>query len=137
MAFISILTAPADEHLRIVATAEPLVIPQPLAPDGTFLERRQLIVFQREVPDIEPLLEQVKAALATSRADPAGDAFSCPVPLAIRAIEVGVARLWPPHPVMCPVCQRRFVAPHGESRRMYLACPHCHNPLLNPRWDSA
>jgi hypothetical protein len=137
MAFVSLLTTPDTDHWRIVATAEPVTVPQPLTPEGTFGDRPHLIVFQREVPEGAPLLERLYAALATSRVDPSGDIFACPAPLAVRAIEVAVAELWPPHRVRCPDCQYGFVAPHEERHRMYLACPNCHNPLLNPGWNSA
>jgi hypothetical protein len=137
MAFLSILTLPDSPHLRIVASAEPVAIPQPVMPDGTFGERGQLVVFQREVPEAEPLLADLHAALASSQVAPADDVFDCPVGLAIRAIEAAAQRRWPPNRAWCPDCQRSFVAPYSAAQRMYLACPQCHNPLLNPRWDSA
>ncbi len=137
MPFVSILAHSDNDLLRVVATDEPLAIAQPVTPEGTFGERPQVIVFQREVPDAGPLLARLHAALGSSRTEPTGDLFACPVPQAVRAIEVAVAQLWPPHRVHCPECQHGFVAPYRESRRMYLACPHCHNSLLNPFWDSA
>jgi hypothetical protein len=137
MPYISIVTDPGDDHLRVVISPQPLAIAQPLTPQGTFGERPQLIVFHREVPDAEPVMDRLRVALGSSRVGSRSDTFSCPVPEAVRAIEVAVAQLWPPHRVHCPECQHSFAPPHGEARRMYLACPHCHNPLLNPFWDSA
>jgi hypothetical protein len=137
MPYVSILAYPGSDLLRVAATDQPVVIAQPVSSDGTFGDRPHVVVFQREVPDTTPLLDRLHATLASSRADPDAEVFACPVPQAVRAIEVAVAQLWPPHRVQCPSCQHSFVAQHKESRRMYLACPHCHNSLLNPGWDSA
>jgi hypothetical protein len=136
MAFVFILAAPGHEHLHITGSSEQLAIPQPLTPQGTFAERPQLVVFQREVPDPAPLLARLDVVLAGSRVPGERDAFDCPVPVAIRAIEITADELWPPHRLRCPDCQQYFIAPLSQARRMYLACPHCHNPMLNPRWGS-
>ncbi len=137
MPYVSILALPNTDQLRVVATSQPVAIAQPLNPDGTFGPRPEVVVFQREVPDPVPLLDKLHAALASSRADPTADVFVCPVPEAVRAIEVAVEQLWPPYRLHCPDCQFSFVAPFQQSRHMYLACPRCRNPLLNPCWDSA
>lgn len=137
MPFVSILAALGHDHLHIVASPDPIAVPQPLTPQGTFGERPRQVVFQREVPDPAPLLAKLRVVLATSRVEAESDAFDCPVPVAIRAIEIAAAELWPPNRLRCPDCQQYFVAPIAEARRMYLACPHCHNPMLNPGWSSA
>lgn len=137
MPFVSILATPGYDYLRLAPSADPVAIPQPLTDDGTFTDRPVLVVFQREVPDPATLLTRLQTVLATSRVESEKNAYDCPVPIAIRAIEIAVAELWPPNRLRCTDCHQYFVAPIGEARRMYLACPHCHNPMLNPRWNSA
>lgn len=132
MPFVSILAAPGDSYLRITATPEPVALPQPLAPSGMFGERQRMVVFQREVPDPPRLLARVAELLASSRVAADSDAYSCTAPLAIRAVEIAVAELWPPNRLRCSECRQYFVTPIQEARRMYVACPHCHNPMLNP-----
>jgi hypothetical protein len=137
MPFVSILAAPGHQYLSIKASPQPVTVAQPLTAEGTFGDRPQIVVFQREVPDPSPLLARLQTVLASSRAEHESDAYDCPVPVAIRAIEIAAAELWPPNRLRCSECQQYFVAPIAEARRMYLACPHCHNPMLNPRWNSA
>lgn len=137
MPFVSLLATPGRDHLRVTASATPLVMPQPLTPEGTFGERPQIVVFQREVPDPESLLTRLETILASSRVPSEKNAFDCPAPIVIRAIEIAAAELWPPNRLRCSDCQHYFVAPIAEAHRMYVACPHCHNPMLNPRWNSA
>jgi hypothetical protein len=137
MPYVSILAAPGDEYLRITGSPEPVTVPQPLTPLGTFGDRPLIVVFQREVPDPAPVLDRLRTALASSRVENERDAYSCPAPLAIRAVEIAVAALWPPNRLRCGECKHYFVAPIADARRMYVACPHCHNPMLNPRWSSA
>jgi len=82
-------------------------------------------------------VSKLHVVLAGSRVATELGAFDCPVPVAIRAIEIAAAELWPPNRLRCADCQQYFVAPIADARRMYVACPHCHNPMLNPRWNSA
>ena len=137
MSFVYIMAMPGHDHLHIVTSPDPASIAQPLTPQGTFAERAQIVVFQREVPDPAPLLARVQVVLAESRVATEEGAFNCPVPVAVRAIEIAAAELWPPNRLRCADCQQYFVAPIADARRMYVACPHCHNPMLNPRWNSA
>jgi hypothetical protein len=137
MAFISILKSPDSEALRIVASEERLVPERPPGPDGTFSGGPDAVAFQREVPSPEALLNRLQELLASSRVESSEDTFLCPVPIAIRAIEVAFADLWPTRRLRCPECQKYFVVPYAERRHMYITCPHCNNPLLNPSWDSA
>ncbi len=137
MPYISILTAPGQDRLQIVASRETPRFSQPIAVDGTFGGRPQMVVFQREVPDPDAVLQKVRTALATSQVQEDPSLFQLSAPDAIRTLEECVAELWPPNRLFCQACQHHFVAPIAEARRMYLACPHCHNPMLNPRWDSA
>ena len=136
MPFVSILAAPGDDYLRAVATSEPMKVAQPLTAEGRFGERPLIVVFQREVPDPSLLLERLGTTLASSRVADEVNAYLCPAPFAIRALEHAVAELWPPNRLRCADCRHYFVVPIAEHRRMYVACPHCHNPMLNPRWDS-
>jgi hypothetical protein len=137
MPFVYVQAMPGHDHLHISTSPERVSIAQPLTPQGTFAERPQIVVFQREVPDPAPLMAKLHVVLAGSRIATEADAFDCPVPVAIRAIEIAAAELWPPNRLRCPDCQQYFVAPIADARRMYVACPHCHNPMLNPRWNSA
>lgn len=137
MPFVAILTGAEHDHVRVIATEQPVSITQPLKPDGTFGERQQVIVFQREVPEPGLVLDRLRESLAAFRTGDEQDLFACPVPQAVRALEVAVAQLWPLRRIHCPDCQHHFLPAIREARRMYLACPHCHNPLLNPFWDSA
>ncbi len=137
MPFVAILTAAAHDQLRVVATDHPVTIAQPLKPDGTFGERPEVVVFQREVPEPERVLDRLRESLAAFRTGTEANLYACPVPQAVRALEVVVAQLWPLHRLHCPECEHDFLPAIRESRRMYLACPRCHNPLLNPAWDSA
>lgn len=137
MPFVSILAAPGDEYLRISGSPVPVTVPQPLTVHGTFGDRPLIVVFQREVPEPPLVLARLQTVLASSRVEGDPDAYSCPVPLAIRAVEIAVSELWPPNRLRCSDCMQYFVAPIADARRMYVACPHCHNPMLNPRWSSA
>jgi hypothetical protein len=137
MPFVSILAEPGHDHLHIRGSADPIAIPQPLTPDGIFTDRPELVVFEREVPDPALLLTRLEAVLSSSRVGSEPDAFDCPVPLAIRAIEIAAAELWPVNQLRCPDCQYYFEAPFTESHRMYVSCPNCSNLMLNPRWNSA
>ena|SRR5512136_1697134 len=137
MPFVIVLAMPGHDHLHIAASVDPPAIAQPLSSQGTFAERPQIVVFQREVPDPAPLMAKLHVVLAGSRVATELGAFDCPVPVAIRAIEIAAAELWPPNRLRCADCQQYFVAPIADARRMYVACPHCHNPMLNPRWNSA
>jgi uncharacterized CHY-type Zn-finger protein len=137
MPYLSILAAPGDDYLRAMATDEPVKVPQPLTPEGRFTDRPLIVVFQREIPDAPALLERLRTVLATSRVESETDAYACPATLAIRALEVAAAELWPPNRIRCSDCQHYFVTAIADSRRMYVACPHCQNPMLNPRWGSA
>jgi hypothetical protein len=136
MPFVSILAEPGHDHLHIRGSATQVAIPQPLTPDGTFGDRPEIVVFEREVPDPAPLLTRLETVLASSRVDAEPDAFDCPVPLAIRAIEIAAAELWPVNQLRCQDCQYYFEPPIADSHRMYVGCPNCSNVLLNPRWNS-
>ena len=133
MPFVSILAAPGNAHLLVVGSAVPVTDPQPLTPEGTFGERPRIVVYQREVPDPAPVVERLHAVLATSRVAGEVDAYDCPATVAIRAVEIATSELWPPNRLRCQDCQHYFVPPIAEMQRMYVACPHCHNPMLNPR----
>jgi len=137
MPFVSILRTVGSENLRLLVSADRFTSSQVLTPEGTFVDGPDLVVFQREVPDPALLLTRLHTLLASSRVGESEDQFSCPVPLAIRAIETAVTDLWPTPRLRCQDCQRDFIIPYADRRRMYLACPNCHNPLLNPSWDSA
>lgn len=137
MAIISVHKSPGTDRLRLVATAARIPLARAPRPDGTFAEPPVDVVYERDVPEAEPLLVRVEDMLASSRVPGEPHCYSCPAPLAVRAIELAVEALWPTRRLQCPDCQKHFVIPHAERRRMYLACPHCHNPLLNPAWDSA
>ncbi len=137
MPFVSILAEPGHEHLHIRGSAEPVAIPQPLTEGGTFGERPQLVVFEREVPDPAPLLTRLEMVLASSRVESEPDAFDCPVTLAIRAIEITAAELWPVNQLRCSDCHHDFEPPVAEAHRMYVGCPNCSNVMLNPRWNAA
>jgi hypothetical protein len=95
------------------------------------------VVFQREVPDTAALMARLRLVLAKSRVESEENTYDCPAPIAIRAIEITVAELWPPNRLRCSDCQHYFVTSIAETGRMYVACPHCYNPMLNPRWSSA
>ena len=138
MAFVAILKdTGADDQYRIVATEERLVAPSQLTEDGTFAPNPDPILFQREVPDPEALLIQLQGLLASSRVEGSPDLFSGPIGNAIRAIELGYSSLWPTRRIQCDDCRQFFMIPYAERRAMYLACPNCHNALLNPAWDTA
>ncbi|HWA58253.1 MAG TPA: hypothetical protein VG692_13420 [Gemmatimonadales bacterium] len=137
MPFVSILAAPGENTLEIVTTPQPVRVPHPPSAEGTFGPKSPIVVFQREVPDPDAVLARLRIVLGDARADRSRDVYACAAPVAIRVVEVIVAELWPPNRLVCQDCKRHFVAPIAEARRMYLACPHCHNPMLNPRWDSA
>ncbi len=137
MPFISIVTVPGYDHFEIVASSDPLTFAQPVGAEGTFDSRAHVVVFQRDVPDPVGVLSKVQTALADNRVRTETSTFACSAPTAIRAVELAVAELWPPTRLYCQDCQHHFVAPIREASKMYLACPHCHNPMLNPRWDSA
>jgi hypothetical protein len=138
MAFIAILkeNLPEDQF-RIVATEERLAPPPVLHDDGTFSPSPDPVLFQREVPDPQAVLAQLHGLLATSKVEGSEDSFTGPIGFAIRAIELSYASLWPTRRLRCPECHQYFMIPYDERRAMYLACPNCHNPLLNPAWDSA
>lgn len=137
MPYVSLVAHPGRNYLRMVSSDAPLKAAQPLTPEGRFGDRPEIVVFQREVPDPGPVLARSREILATSQVADEDQAYDCPAPIAIRAIELATAEFWPPNRVRCPDCQHDFVAPIAESARMYVACPHCQNPILNPRWNSA
>ena len=137
MPFVSILAAPGDAYLHAIASPGPVRVPQPLSSQGTFADRPLIVVFEREVPDPALLLARLGTALASSRVESEADTYDCPAPLAIRALELAAAELWPMNRLRCADCQHYFVAPIAEAGRMYVACPNCHNAMLNPRWNSA
>lgn len=136
MAFISILKPLDSNQLRIVASEERIAPEQHPNPEGVFVEDPNPVVFQREVPEPRTLLNRLDEFLASSKIEGSQDGFDCPVPVAIRAIEVAVADLWPTRRLQCPDCHQYFVVSYPDRHQMYLACPHCQNPLLNPSWDS-
>jgi hypothetical protein len=137
MAFVSILRTADNDQLQIVASEERTRPEQQPTAEGVFVEVPDPVVFQREVPDPQALLNRLAELLASSKVEGSQDTFVCPVPVAIRAIEVATAALWPTRRLQCPDCHQHFVIPYPDRRQLYLACPHCHNPLLNPSWDSA
>ena len=133
MPFVSILAAPGNAHLLVLGSAVPVTDPQPINEEGMFGERPRIVVYQREVPDPAPVIARLHAVLATSRVEGEADAYDCPATVAIRAVEIATSELWPPNRLRCQGCQHYFVPPIAEMQRMYVACPHCHNPMLNPR----
>lgn len=133
MPFVTILAAPGNPHLLVVGSAVPVTDPQPITAQGTFGERPRIVVYQREVPDPEPVISQLRTTLATSRVEAEPDAYDCPATVAIRAVEIATSELWPPNRLRCQYCQHYFVPPISEMRRMYVSCPHCNNPMLNPQ----
>ena len=133
MPFVSILAAPGNAHLLVLGSAVPATDPQPITEEGRFGERPRIVVYQREVPDPEPVIARLHEVLATSRVAGEADAYDCPATVAIRAVEIATSELWPPNRLRCQGCQHYFVPPIAEMQRMYVACPHCHNPMLNPR----
>lgn len=137
MPYVSVLAAPGQDYLHITASPEAVSVRQPLSPNGTFSDRELIVVYQREVPEPLLVLAKIQDVLASSRVTTETSAYACPAPLAIRAIELAVAAVWPPNRLRCSDCRHYFVAPIAETGRMYLACPHCHNPMLNPSWNSA
>ena len=136
MAFLSILKTADSDELRIVASEGRIAPERYLTEEGTFADRLDPVVFEREVPSPEVLLRELREVLATSKVEGAEDTFRCPAPIAIRAVEVAASQLWPTKRVQCPDCQHFFMIPYHARKRMYLACPHCHNSLMNPSWDS-
>jgi hypothetical protein len=137
MPFVSIHQPPGSEVLRIVVSEERAAARQMPGEEGTFVPSPDPVLFQREVPDTRGLLDRIGGYLASSRVAGSEDGFTCPVPLAVRAIELASADLWPTRRLRCPDCQQYFYIPYQQRQRMYLACPNCHNTLLNPGWDTA
>lgn len=134
MPFIAILTTDQPDEIRIVVASAPLDPGHHPGPDGRFVEDPIAVLFQREVPEGEVLRLRLEQLLASSRVAGTEDRYACPVPIAVRAIEVAAAELWPTRRLRCTDCGQYFAVPYPERHRMYLACPHCHNPLLNPGW---
>lgn len=137
MPYVSLVAYPGRKYLRMVISEVALTSAQPVSEDGRFGDRQEIIVFQREVPDPARTVERARELLATSHVPEDDRSYDCPAPIAVRAIELAAAELWPPNRIRCADCQHYFVAPIAESARMYVACPHCQNPILNPRWNSA
>ena len=137
MAFVSILKIPDSDELRVVSSEEHIAPERFVTEEGTFAERIDPVVFEREVPNPQVLLQELREVLASSKVNGAEDTFLCPAPIAIRAVEVAASHLWPTKRAQCPDCQHFFMIPYPARKRMYLACPHCHNALMNPSWDSA
>lgn len=127
------------EQLRIVRGAPAAALRLVAAPGGHGAEEPAdgEVLFEREVPEGRAVLNRVAELLSSSAVAGHADSYACDPRLAIRAVELAVAALWPTRRLQCPDCHQYFVIPYAERRRMYLACPHCHNPLLNPGWDSA
>ncbi len=136
MGYIAILQRPGAAVLRIVGSEAPpsTTVPAPGAelPGGTWE-----VALEREVPDPGALEVRLQALLASSRVPESAGLYECPLPLALRALELAVESLWPSRRLRCPDCQQYFLLPWEERRRMYLRCPLCRSVMLNPGWDTA
>ena len=88
MAFVSILKIPDSDELRVVSSEERIAPDRFVTEEGTFAERIDPVVFEREVPNPQVLLQESREVLASSKVNGAADTFLCPAPIVIRAVEV-------------------------------------------------
>ncbi|HXG45135.1 MAG TPA: hypothetical protein VNJ71_10305 [Gemmatimonadales bacterium] len=136
MGYIAILTRPDRAVLKIVGSDERLseAVPPPAPePGGAGWD----VAVERQVPDPGVLETRLQELLASSRVPESASLYECPLPLAVRALELAVESLWPSRRLQCPECHQYFALPWDERRRMYLRCPLCRSVMLNPGWDTA
>lgn len=127
------------EHLRIIRAAPAAALQLTVTPAHPVAQDPPGgdVLFERDVPEGAAVLNRVAELLASSAVPGKANRYTCDPRLAVRAVELAVSALWPTRRLQCPDCHQHFVIPFADRRRMYLACPHCHNPMLNPAWDSA
>ncbi len=135
MGYIAILQSPGSAVLKIVGSEAP----QGATPAGEApgLDGGWEVAVERRVPDPRLVEVRLRELLASSRVAGSETLYECPLPLAIRALELATEALWPSRRLRCPECHQYFLLPHEERRRMYLRCPLCRSVMLNPGWDSA
>ena len=137
MPFITILRQEDAGPVRVVAGEARSSTRLAPSEEGTFGAAADPVMFEREVPDSTLALERLREALASSLVAGTEDTYDCPVPVLIRTLEMVAGELWPTRRVRCGDCYQYFKVPWPDRHRMYLVCPHCRNPVLNPAWDSA
>lgn len=136
MGYIAILQSPGSAVLKVLVSEEP-VSEAALAREGAPAVANWEVAVERRVPDPRAVEVRLQELLASSRVSESASLYECPLPLAIRALDLATEALWPSRRLRCPECFQYFLLPYEERRHMYLRCPWCRSVMLNPGWDSA